>query len=187
MDNPVEPLSSIILSLISDAFEDAIVIPFPPLFIILLLKILTLLPPETDIPVSALPVTVLLLSIASGQNGITVSDCHGEWPYESWGINRRDDAWFRLEFGRTVEVDRVVIYTRADYPHDNWWKQGMIAFSDGSTLELNLKKTGTAQEFLFEKRQIEWLELKNLIKAESATPFPALVQIEVYGRESGFR
>lgn len=116
-------------------------------------------------------------------DGIAVTDCHGEWPYESWGINQRDDACFKLEFGRTVEVDRVVIYTRADYPHDNWWKQAMIDFSDGSTLELNLKKTGTCQEFLFETRQIEWLELKHLIKAEGVSPFPALIQIEVYGRE----
>ena len=116
-------------------------------------------------------------------DGVTVSSCHGEWPYDSWGINQRDDACLKLDFGRMVEVDRVVIYTRADYPHDNWWKQGTIVFSDGSSLELKFKKTGTAQEFLFEKRQIAWLELKELIKADGASPFPALVQIEVYGRE----
>ena len=116
-------------------------------------------------------------------DGITVSNCHGEWPYESWGINRRDDACMKLDFGRKVEVDRVVLYTRADYPHDNWWKQGLIEFSDGSSLKLDLKKTGTAQEFTFEKRQIEWLEFKNLIKAEGVSPFPALAQIEVYGGE----
>ena len=120
-------------------------------------------------------------------DGITVSNCHGEWPYESWGINRRDDACMKLDFGRKVEVNRVVLYTRADYPHDNWWKQGLIEFSDGNSLELDLKKTGNAQEFTFEKRQIEWLELKNLVKAEGVSPFPALVQIEVYGREWGYR
>lgn len=120
-------------------------------------------------------------------DGITVSNCHGEWPYESWGINRRDDACLRLDFGRIVEVDKVVLYTRADYPHDNWWKQGLIEFSDCAFLELNLQKTGSAQEFVFEKKQIQWLELKNLIKAEGASPFPALVQIEVYGRECSIK
>ena len=115
-------------------------------------------------------------------DGVTVSDCHGEWPYESWGINQRDDACFKLEFGRVVEIDRIILYMRADYPHDNWWRQGIIRFSDNSVLELELRKTGTAQEFTFEKRQIEWLELNSLIKAEGTSPFPALVQIEVYGK-----
>ena len=35
-----------------------------------------------------------------------------------------------------------MLYTRADYPHDNWWKSGTVIFSDGSTLELELAKTG---------------------------------------------
>lgn len=115
-------------------------------------------------------------------DGITISDCHGEWPYESWGINRREDACLKVDFGRTVEADRIVLYTRADYPHDNWWKQATVRFSDGSSLQLELTKTGAAQEFTFDKKQIEWFELEQLIKAEGASPFPALVQIEVYGR-----
>lgn len=117
-------------------------------------------------------------------DGIKVSSSHGEWPYESWGINRRADAVMKLEFGRMVDVDRIVLYTRADYPHDSWWYQGEITFSDGSILELQLKKTGNAQEIRFDKRTIEWMELGNLKKAEDASPFPALVQIEVYGTET---
>lgn len=117
-------------------------------------------------------------------DGVKASSSHGEWPYESWGINRREDAVMKLEFGRNVEIDRIVLYTRADYPHDSWWKQGTITFSDGSTLEVELKKTGIAQEFCLEKRVIEWLELGHLKKAEDTSPFPALTQIEVYGREA---
>ena len=81
----------------------------------------------------------------NGIDGVTVSDCHGEWPYESWGINRREDACLKLDFGRTVEVDRIILYTRADYPHDNWWKQATVRFSDGSALELELQKTGLSR------------------------------------------
>ena len=121
----------------------------------------------------------------NGIDGVTVSDCHGEWPYESWGINRREDACLKLDFGRTVEVDRIILYTRADYPHDNWWKQATVRFSDGSALKLELQKTGAAQEFAFDKKRIEFLELTQLIKGEEGSPFPALVQIEVYGRECG--
>lgn len=115
-------------------------------------------------------------------DGVTASDSHGEWPYGSWGINRREDACFRLDFGREIETDRLVLYTRADFPHDNWWKQGTVHFSDGTVMRLAFEKTGGAQQFLFEKKKISWLELDSLIKSEEPSPFPALVQIEVYGR-----
>ena len=46
-----------------------------------------------------------------------------------------------------------------------------------------LQKTGEGQEFVFEKKRIQWLKLKELIKADDPSPFPALTQIEVYGKE----
>ena len=116
-------------------------------------------------------------------DGVTASASHGEWPYESWGINRDPNARLKLEFGRTVEIDRIVFYTRADYPHDSWWTEATVSFSDKSELCFSLEKTGTAQEFTFEKRKVEWLELGNLIKAPDASPFPALIQLEVYGTD----
>ena len=57
-------------------------------------------------------------------DGTIVPQCHGRWPYESWGINRREDAKWRLDFGRTVKADKIIIYLRADFPHDNWWTEG---------------------------------------------------------------
>lgn len=53
-------------------------------------------------------------------DGVTVNKSHGEWPYASWGINMQDDAQITIDFGRTVVIDRLVMYTRADFPHDNW-------------------------------------------------------------------
>lgn len=117
-------------------------------------------------------------------DGVTVTGCHGEWPYESWGINRDPKAVLRLEFGRTVEIDRLILYTRADYPHDNWWKEGTVTFSDGSTWRLELRKTGGPQEFCTEKKKIRWLELGGLIQSEEPSLFPALAQLEVYGTEA---
>ena len=40
------------------------------------------------------------------------------------------------------------------------------------------------QEFTFEKKKIEWLQIGELIKSEEPSPFPALVQLEVYGTEA---
>lgn len=117
-------------------------------------------------------------------DGIVVNDSHGEWPYQSWGIDRRDDARIRIEFGRTVEVDRIVLYTRADFPHDNWWKSVRFAFSDESELEMKMEKSAFPHEITFPARQISWLEMHHMIKSEDPSPFPALTQIEVYGRET---
>ena len=115
-------------------------------------------------------------------DGVTVSESHGQWPYESWGINRRDDATWKLEFGRPVEIDKLIIYTRADFPHDNWWEKATVTFSDGTQEVLELRKGGEAQIFNIHKDNIEWLELSKLIKADDPSPFPALTQLQVYGR-----
>ena len=116
-------------------------------------------------------------------DGCTVSHSHGEWPFQSWGINQNPDAVFKLEFGRSITTDKIILYTRADYPHDNWWKNITINFSDGSSINSDLIKTGDAQIISFEKRKIRWLTLSRLIKSDEQSPFPALTQIEVYGAE----
>ncbi|MCC8046563.1 MAG: carbohydrate-binding protein [Clostridiales bacterium] len=116
-------------------------------------------------------------------DGVKVTACHGEWPYQSWGINQQADARFRLDFGGKVLIDRLILYTRADYPHDNWWRSAVVTFSDGSEMSLSLMKTGEAQEFSFEEKQVEWLTMDRLVKGEEeGSPFPALSQIEVYGK-----
>lgn len=125
-------------------------------------------------------------SVFAAQNaidGVTVNSSHGEWPYESWGINMQDDAKIRLDFGREVAIDRLILYTRADFPHDNWWKQVSFTFSDGSSLEMKMEKSSKPHEITFAEKQISWLEMHDMKKSEEPSPFPALTQIEVYGRE----
>lgn len=89
-----------------------------------------------------------------------------------------------VEFGRMVEADTVVLYTRADFPHDSWWKQVTLSFSDGSFIKWDLEKSEKPHCITFEKKQITWVKLHSLIKAWDPSPFPALSQIEVYGTES---
>lgn len=117
-------------------------------------------------------------------DGVLASDSHGEWPYESWGINQQDDAELILEFGRAVDIEKIVIYTRADFPHDNWWEEATLTFSDNEQTVLTLKKGGGPQVFSLSQKNITWLKLGNLKKADDPSPFPALTQIEVYGVES---
>lgn len=114
-------------------------------------------------------------------DGVTANCSHGEWPYASWGINRQDDARIRLDFGRLVTIDRLVLYTRADFPHDNWWESVSFRFSDESGMEWKLEKSVKPHEIVFEKKKISWLEMYDMKKSRDPSPFPALTQIEVYG------
>lgn len=114
-------------------------------------------------------------------DGVRANLSHGEWPYGSWGINRRDDATMKLDFGRPVTIDKLVLYTRSDFPHDNWWEQVSVSFSDGSEETLKMEKSDKAHVFNIAKRTITTLTLHDLIKADDPSPFPALTQLEVYG------
>lgn len=116
-------------------------------------------------------------------DGTTANKSHGNWPYESWGINQREDAQLMIDFGRKIKTDRIILYTRADFPHDNWWEKGKLSFSDGSNMEIELKKTCYGQEFIFKEKEVEWIKLDELIKSPDESPFPALTAMEVYGRE----
>lgn len=118
-------------------------------------------------------------------DGLCENRSHGEWPYESWGINRRDDAAMKIEFGREVETDRIVLYTRADFPHDNWWVSVTFTFSDGSKLVKELEKSYAPHIIEFDKKTIDWVVISELIKADDPSPFPALTEMEVYGKIKG--
>lgn len=117
-------------------------------------------------------------------DGVLANDSHGSWPYESWGINRNDQAEMTLEFGRAVDFDRIMLYTRADFPHDNWWTQVTFRFSDGTRETVRLEKSREPHVLDIKRRAVTWLKLCDLIKADDPSPFPALTQIEVYGTES---
>lgn len=117
-------------------------------------------------------------------DGMCENRSHGVWPYQSWGINRQDDATLTIEFGRPIETDKVIIFTRADFPHDNWWTQVTLTFSDGTSIDWHLQdRCRFMQTIKFDAKTITWIRMERMIKADDPSPFPALSQIEVYGRE----
>ena len=77
-------------------------------------------------------------------DGIYENASHGEWPYQSWGINRDPNAAWTLSFGTPVEIDELRVTLRADFPHDSWWTQGTVVFSDGSEETLRFREDGAA-------------------------------------------
>jgi len=82
------------------------------------------------------------------------------------------------------DINKIYLYTRADFPHNNWWVQATITFSDGSKEVVNMEKSVKPHVFSIEKNQITWLKIGNLIQSDDPSPFPAMTQIEVYGRNT---
>ena len=116
-------------------------------------------------------------------DGVYANESHGAYPYQSWGINQQADAALTLEFGRSVEIDKIGLVLRGDYPHDSWWKEVEFVFSDGSKEVIKPKKVHEVQYFEITPRIVESLVFCNLIKADDAL-FPALTQVEIYGKEA---
>ncbi len=117
-------------------------------------------------------------------DGFKANHGHGMWPYSSWGINQNPDAKLSIDFGRKVSIDTIVFYLRTDFPHDAWWTSADIT-TDTATLTVNLTKTDKGQSFLFkEPLATRTLSLEHLIKADDPSPFPALTQIEAWGKEA---
>lgn len=107
-------------------------------------------------------------------------DVHG---CGSWGPQIRDDLWWQLDFGRPVEIDALVLYIRAAFPHDNYWHQATAEFSDGSKLEIRLEKNAEPQRFPFSKRVVTWLRITNL-KQNEPKKWCAFCEVEVYGHDA---
>ncbi|MCO7124714.1 hypothetical protein NIE88_02845 [Sporolactobacillus shoreicorticis] len=117
-------------------------------------------------------------------DGVVANECHGSYPYQSWGINKQADAFIQIEFGRKVVIDKLSFVLRGDYPHDSYWTQATVEYSDGFEEVVTFEKVRGPQTFTVQSREIEWLKIKDLIKAEDESPFPALTEIEIYGKNS---
>ena len=83
-----------------------------------------------------------------------------------------------------MTLDEIRLTLRADYPHDNYWTQATLEFSDGSREVMQLTDSRAPQALKFAPKTVEWLVLKELIRAEGPSPFPALTQIEAWGVEA---
>jgi hypothetical protein len=115
-------------------------------------------------------------------DGHTQNNRHGPWPVQSWGPDQRTDLWWQADFGRPVEVDKVVLYIRADFPHDTYWHNGTIEFSDGSHVAISLEKNGAAQEFKFPKRATNYVKFTNLDQTKPLG-WAGFTEVEAWGRD----
>ncbi|MGM0123967.1 hypothetical protein IGI37_001341 [Enterococcus sp. AZ194] len=117
-------------------------------------------------------------------DGMVANTNHGSYPFQSWGINQQQDAEITVDFGREVLVEEIVLVLRGDYPHDSYWTQVTVEFSDSTVRVIYPTNVIERQRFLIEPKKTRWIKLKNLVKNVDESPFPALTELEVYGIEN---
>lgn len=117
-------------------------------------------------------------------DGLRHNISHGDWPYQSWGIGAREDAWLNIDFGREVVVDEMALTLRADFPHDAYWVSGHVVLSDGTEVAYDLEKTGDRQYIQLGEHKVTWMRLERMIKSYDPSAFPSLSEWEVFGREA---
>ena len=116
-------------------------------------------------------------------DGLRFNQSHGVWPFESWGIGAREDAWCLLDFGREIIAERMALTLRADFPHDAYWVRGHVVDSNGDELAFDLQKTGERQLIDLGGRRVQWLRLERMVKSDDPSAFPSLRAWEVYGHD----
>ena len=118
-------------------------------------------------------------------DGVTENEGHGRYPYHSWGGGLREDLEFEVRFGMDTEVSRVTIFVRADFPHDTYWKEADLVFSDGTVKHIELQGIKEGQTFEFEPVKTKFVKLCGLKQKrleDGSLSFAALSQMQIYGK-----
>ena len=116
-------------------------------------------------------------------DGVCENRSHGDYPYHSWAAGAREDQEYFLDFGTEVEIEKIVFFLRADFPHDGYWKHVEVELSDKSRTAMDFQKTAEGQALVFqEPRRTRLIHLTGFKQGTVPFSWAALSQIEVYGR-----
>ena len=116
-------------------------------------------------------------------DGVCDNSKHGSYPYQSWAAGAREDMTYSLDFGCEVEIEKIVFYLRADFPHDTYWKSLDVRFSDGSISHAEFEMTSEGQALVLDEPKVtDTIALINFKQAVNPLSWAALTEIEVYGK-----
>ncbi len=116
-------------------------------------------------------------------DGVCDNSSHGGYPYHSWAGGAREDLEYYIDFGTEVEVEKLLFFLRADFPHDTYWKSIDVEFSDGSRESASFSKTAEGQALILEEPVLtKTVHLTNFKQVSYPFSWAALSQIEVYGK-----
>jgi hypothetical protein len=120
-------------------------------------------------------------------DGNTNNKGHG-LQFPSWGPEKRKDLWWKVDFGKNVSVNKIVIYIRADFTpytnsnHDGYWQTAKINFSDNTSMNISLKRTAEPQKFEFESKTTTFIRISDLIELEPLN-WCGFTEVEIWGYE----
>lgn len=114
-------------------------------------------------------------------DGLTFNCGHGRWPYTSWSYMQDENAELLICFGRKVDIEEIHFYLRSDFPHDSYFQNISLEFSNNMHLQIHFIKTEHVQIHKVKLQNIEWIRFYNFQKKADNIPFAAITQIEVYG------
>lgn len=122
-------------------------------------------------------------------DGVQANKGHGGYPTQSWGPAQGNNHWMQVDFGREVYMDEVQLVIRADFPHDTYFRSGVLEFYDlngnrVATRNINIEKTTDKQSFTFEPVEAASVKLTSLTAVDvNGDDWAAITEFEVYGTE----
>ena len=115
-------------------------------------------------------------------DGVIENHLHGEYPHHSWSAGAKMDMDFVLDFGMTVNVEKIIFFLRADFPHDTYWNSLNVIFDDDTKVKVHFEKTAEGQVLeLAEAKNTRTIKLCDFTQPETPPSFAALTQIQVIG------
>mgnify|MGYP001827747218 CR=1 FL=1 len=109
--------------------------------------------------------------------------------FPSWGPDKVENPWLRLEWEQDVEIDHLRVFIRCDFApyarqdHDSWWKSGNIELSTGETVPFTLEKTADGQVVELYGKTARWIKFTDLVAHEDK--WCAFCEVEVIGQPAG--
>jgi hypothetical protein len=119
-------------------------------------------------------------------NGDTINSQHATMPYASWGPQKISGLWWRVLFGKQLEIDKLVIWIRADWtndqpaPHDSYWKSATLVFSDSSKINITIDSTRSRQTKMLPKKTTNSLTFTNLVPG-NPDKWCAFTEVQIWG------
>ena len=86
-----------------------------------------------------------------------------------------------VDFGRPVEIDKIVIVGRNNKRQGGYWKEATVEFSDGSKVTIKPEYNGKRQEFPIAKRVVTSMKFTKLV-INIPKKYTAFVEVEAWGK-----
>jgi hypothetical protein len=122
-------------------------------------------------------------------NGDTANWQHWEYDqgFSSWGPQMNvQNLYLKIDFGKTFEVDKLVIWIRADWnhadpiPHDSYWKKATVVYSDNTKDTINIDSTRVGQTRIITKKATSSVTFTNLVPS-NPNNWCGFTEIQVWG------